>query len=73
MIPDKNRQILLGKDTSRLNKIHLAIGWTRFRGWYIDYRWVGVFLRSRLEFQFAPDGLWYQAQSFDEDVFVDFK
>ena len=68
MIPEVNRKLLLGSDTSRLNKIHLATGWAHFHSWYIQWRWAGAFLRSCLEFQFTADGPWIQAKSFDEDV-----
>jgi hypothetical protein len=68
MIPDAHRKALLSSDTSRLNKIHLAIGWAHFHRWFIEYRWKGAFLRSRLEFRFAPEESFVQAKSFDEDV-----
>lgn len=59
-------KILLGRGTSRLNKLHLAISWG------IEWRWAGLppektgELRSRVEIRVAD--IWLTAKSWDEDV-----
>ena len=72
-IPIVNRKILLGKYTSRMNKIHLVIGWTHFRNWYIDWKWAGDSYNSRMLFRFGPDEAWVQAESFEEDLLSTYK
>jgi hypothetical protein len=72
-IPDAAKQALLSKYVSRLNKIHLVIGWTHFRNWYIDWKWAGNPYRSRMLFRFSPDGNWVQAESFEEDLMPTYK
>ena len=70
--PQSHIKVLLSADTSRLNKIHLAIGWAYFRGWYIEWKWQGAPLRSRLLFRFHPEDIFVAAKSFDEDVLPTF-
>ncbi len=74
-LPAHFRRALLTEQTSRINKLHLAISWKQLRGWYVEWRWAGEgpelpygVMRSRLCFQFEPDGPFIEAKSFDEDV-----
>ena len=72
-IPKGAREALLSKYSSRRNKMHLFIGWTHFRNYYIDLKWEGEEFESRMLFRFSPDGPWVQAKSFDEDMLPTFK
>jgi hypothetical protein len=72
-IPISNKKVLLGKYTSRLNKLHLIIGWTHFRNWYIEWKWAGDPYRSRMMFRFDPDDNWIQAESFEEDLMLTYE
>lgn len=56
------------EDTSRPNKLWLAISWRHAYGWHIEWRWKADPFRSRLMFQFGPDEPFQPAKSFDEDV-----
>lgn len=67
-IPKAHIQALMSSDTSRLNKIHLAIGWAHFNDWFIDWKWAGTPMQSRLMFRFAPEDNFVAAKSFDEDI-----
>lgn len=78
--PEAYRRALLSDETSRVNKLHLAISWAHFHGWHIEWRWKGDppslpsgQMRSRLMFQFAPGAAFEEARSFDEDVVPTFK
>ncbi len=62
------RAALLHETSSRINKIHLAIGWAHFYGWPIEWRWEGQPFRSRVGFRFGADGDFAPARSFDDDV-----
>jgi hypothetical protein len=62
------RTALLVETTSRLNKIHLAIGWAHFYGWPIEWRWEGQPFRSRVGFRFGANESFVSARSFDDDV-----
>lgn len=72
-IPQSARQVLMSDTTSRLNKIHLAIGWEHFNGWFIEWKWQGQELNSRLLFRFGPDEPFVAAKSFDEDILPNYK
>ena len=67
------RQSLLGTDTSRQNKLWLALCWVNDHDWYIKTKWEGEPMRSRLMFQFEPSGPFVRAKSFDEDIVPTFK
>lgn len=71
--PIPNRQILLGKYTSQQNKVWLATGWSHFRNWYIDWKWVGRPFRSRMLFRFSSGDVWVRAESFEEDLLPTYK
>lgn len=62
-----HQKILISDTISQLNKLHLAIGWSD-RGEFIEWRWTGEPLRSRVEFQFEPNGEWHVCKSFEFDV-----
>jgi hypothetical protein len=70
LIPLHIRKILLGDGTSRVNKLHIAIGWQQGRKepYYLEWKFKGDFLASRLEFKFEPEGKFVEAKSFEEDV-----
>jgi hypothetical protein len=72
-IPIANRKILLGKYTSRQNKLHLIVGWKHFRNWYIDLKFAGEPYKSRMLFRFGQDEPWVQAESFEEDLLPTYK
>lgn len=67
-LPQSHRTALLTRYTSRPNKLWLVTGWRSRGKWHLEYRWAGVPLRSRMLFQFEPNGPWYQAESYDEDI-----
>lgn len=68
MIPSTHKTALLSKFTSRQNKLWLAIGWIHRARWFLEYRWAGAYMRSRMQFRFEPAGEWYTADSYDEDI-----
>lgn len=68
MIPADRRHALMSTDTSRQNKLWLATAWAHAYGWFIEWRWAGHPMRSRLLFRFAPDDAFQPAASFDEDI-----
>ena len=73
MITTEAKAALLGKYTSLLNKMHLVIGWTYFKKWYIEWRWMGEPYNSRMQFRFGPEEEWVIAKSFEEDMLPKFK
>ncbi len=66
------RQRLLTTETSRQNKIWLAITLVA-DGFMLNWRWQGEPRRSRLQFQFCSMGFWHTAGSFDEDILPTYK
>lgn len=72
-ISNDHRKALLGKYTSRQNKLWLAVGWKHFKQWYIEWKWEAEPFNSRLLFQFSPDGPWVKAESFEEDLLPTYK
>jgi len=72
-MPDSARKTILGKYSSRQNKLWLVTGWQYFKPWYIDWKWAGEPFKSRMLFKFAPDGEWIRAESFDEDMLPTYK
>lgn len=73
MIPQLHRHALMSSDTSRQNKLWLATAWKRAYPWFIEWRWAGAYMRSRLCFRFAPDEAFESAKSFDEDIVPTFQ
>lgn len=73
VIPSEHRETLLSKYTSRHNKIWCAIGWKHFHDWHLEWKWKGEPFRSRLMFQFEPDGDFIMAKSYEEDVWPKLK
>lgn len=73
MIPEEHRKALLGKYSSKQNKLWMVTAWKYFKPWYVDYKWAGEPIRSRMLFKFSPDGPWVQAESFEEDMLPTFK
>lgn len=67
-IPPGARRALLSKETSRQNKIWLAQTWKQIDGCFIEWKWRGEFMRSRLCFRFGPEEVFVDAKSYDEDV-----
>jgi hypothetical protein len=67
MISDYLRRQLVNDTISQPNKLHIVIG-HRSRGHYIEWRWAGEELRSRMSLQFEQDGPWYEVKSFEFDV-----
>jgi hypothetical protein len=72
-LPKDKRQLLVGKHTSRQNKLWIIADWKYFQPWYVEYKWAGEPMRSRMLFQFGPNEPWVEAKSFDEDVMPTFK
>lgn len=72
-IPHYNKQVLLGKTTSKQNKIWLATGWSHFHNWYIEWKWSGKELTSIMMFKFSPDEDWIPSESFEDDVLKHYK
>ena len=66
-IPRHMRQALVHDTISHINKLHIAIG-RKSIGEYVEYKFDGDNIRSRMLFQFEPDGLWHKAKSFELDV-----
>jgi hypothetical protein len=54
VIPPTNRHALMSTDTSRQNKLWLAIAWANAYPWFLEWQWAGGYMRSRLCFRFAP-------------------
>lgn len=73
LLPEHLRKSLLSSDTSRQNKIWLAVGWKEMSEYFIEWRWASEYMRSRLEFKFEPDGEFVKAKSYDEDIFPKLK
>ena len=65
-LPEKFQKVLLGDDTSKPNKLWLAIGWSR--DYYIEWRWQSIEQYSRLQFKFSQEDQWLTAKSHEEDV-----
>lgn len=63
---------LMSADTSRQNKLWLVTGWIR-DGWWIEWKWLGKPMASRMAFRFSPDSEFVKAKSYDEDVFTKLK
>jgi hypothetical protein len=66
VLPDKFKKVLLGFDTSKPNKLWLAISWQQ--KYYLEWKWVEEPIFSRLAFKFAPEDDFKIAKSFEEDV-----
>ena len=73
MITPEAKQVLLGKHTSRQNKLYLITGWIYFKKWYIEWKWAGEPYNSRMLFKFNPNEEWVMAKSFDEEVLPKYK
>jgi hypothetical protein len=67
------RHALMSEETSRQNKLWLATSWAHFKGWFIEWKWQGVPMRSRLMFRFGPNEDFVAAKSFEEDVLIKYK
>jgi hypothetical protein len=65
-IPTTHRRALMSSDTSRQNKLWLVTAW--HERWFMEWRWQGEPMRSRMAFRFEPSAAFAEAQSFDEDV-----
>lgn len=66
-ISQRSMFVLLDRRTSRPNKLALAadhIG----RGFFLEWRWQGEPMRSRLTFRFSPMDRFFEAKSYEEDV-----
>lgn len=73
MIPADHKRALMTEHTSRQNKLWLVSGWMDRYPWFIEWKWQGEPMRSRLLFRFGPDESFVAARSFDEDVVPTFK
>jgi hypothetical protein len=73
MIPSTNRNALMSSDTSRQNKLWLATAWAHAYPWFLEWKWAGRYMRSRLLFRFAPGDEFQRAESFDEDIVPTFE
>ena len=71
-IPRHMRQALVHDTISHINKLHIAIG-RKSIGEYVEYKFDGDNIRSRMLFQFEPDGSWHKAKSFELDVWPNLK
>jgi len=58
---------LLSSQTSRANKLAL-LAEHRSLGRFVDWRWQGAPMRSRLEFRFSPRDRFFEAKSYEEDI-----
>lgn len=67
-ISDVRRRALLSSQTSRQNKLWLATAWHHFDQVFLEWKWRGDYMRSRLCFRFAPGEEFVDAKSYDEDV-----
>lgn len=73
MISPETRRSLLSPQSSRQNKLWKAV-WLRDSGeGFIEWKWAGTYMRSRLLFRFHPDEAFVAAKSFDEDVLPTYK
>jgi hypothetical protein len=72
-MPVRLRHALMSSDTSRQNKLWLATAWKHAYPWFLEWKWAGAYMRSRLCFRFAPDAEFTAAESFDEDVVPTFE
>lgn len=66
-LPQLSRFVLLSHRTSRANKLALVADY-RARDFFVEWRWKGPALRSRLEFRFAEGNSFLSAQSYEEDI-----
>ena len=61
---DENRKrVLTTSNTSKFNKLHLAIGW-KDRGFFVEYKLDK--LSDEVRFQFEPNGPWVESKSLDK-------
>lgn len=65
-LPAHFRSVLMGTDTSKPNKLWLAIAWKS--KYYLEYKWQSEPLRSRLMFKFEVNEQFKEAKSFEEDI-----
>lgn len=65
-LPNNLKNILLGTGTSKPNKLWLAISWQQ--KYYLEWKWMGDPLFSRLAFKFSPNEDFKVAKSFEEDI-----
>jgi hypothetical protein len=72
ILPSIYQKVLLSKNTSQQNKVWIATS-LKFDNWYLEWKWIGKPFRSRIQFQFIPDGVWVQAESFEEDLLPTYK
>jgi hypothetical protein len=73
IIPDHLRKSILSEFSSRQNKLWMVTAWQHFRPFYIEWKWAGEAFKSRMLFQFQPNGPWVEAKSFEEDVLPRYK
>lgn len=70
-IPADFRRALMSSDTSRQNKMWLAASWSQ--RFFVEWRWQGAPMRSRMAFRFEPGSEFAEAKSFDEDIVPTFE
>lgn len=61
------RHALVHDAISQPNKLHLIAG-LRERGHFVEYRFSGDFLRTRMSVQLEPAGAWHEVKSYEFDV-----
>ena len=65
MLPLDSQRVLLGRETSRANKLALVAEYRRV-GYRIQWKWCGEPRRSRLSFCFLV--FWTESKSYEDDV-----
>ena len=70
LLEPHRRRLLLSKDTSSANKMHLMAEWHSQR-YFIEHEWLGI--RHRVKFRFEPGGKWLTAKSILDDVVPKFE
>ena len=62
------QKTLLSENTSKCNKVHLAVG-LKSRGYWLEWAWepdtIGG-MRRPVRFRFKPDGKWIDSKCFDD-------
>ena len=63
-LPESWRKILLGDNTSKQNKLWIAVTKKDIGCYWLEWKWPA--LKENISFQFEPDGAWYLSKSFDD-------
>lgn len=65
-LPTNSIFVLLNQKTSRPNKLALCAEYES-RGFFVEWRWKGAPMRSRLEIRTSPRDRFFECRSYEED------